>query len=79
MLCYKMKFINALKLDDYKGILFKSREEILKTFNKIMLAISLMGLMTNSVWAANASFNFSVTPIAENVYSIVSPSLGLHP
>ncbi len=49
----------------------------MKTFNKIKLAISLMGVLINSVWAANASFNFSVTPIAENVYSIVSPSLGL--
>ena len=66
-----------LKLGDCKGILLKSREEILKTFYKIIIAISLMGMMNNSLWAANASFNFSVKPIAENVYSIVSPSLGL--
>jgi glyoxylase-like metal-dependent hydrolase (beta-lactamase superfamily II) len=36
-----------------------------------------MGLMHSSVWAASAKFSFSVTPIAENVYSIVSPSVGL--
>jgi cyclase len=49
----------------------------LKTFRNIILTISLIGLIPSSVWAANAKFNFSVTPIAENVYSIVSPSLGL--
>ena len=36
-----------------------------------------MGLMTNSTWAANAAFGFSVIAIAENVYSIVAPSFGL--
>lgn len=40
-----------------------------------------MGLVTNFVSAtdqtANANFDFSVTPIAENVYSIISPSYGL--
>ncbi len=72
-----MKLINVLKLDDYKDKLLKSREEILKLFNKIILAVSLMGLIINSTWAANARFDFSVTPIAKNVYSIVSPSLGL--
>lgn len=36
-----------------------------------------MGVMNSNVLAATAKFNFSVTPIAENVYSIVSPSLGL--
>jgi len=72
-----MTFINALTLGDYKDNLFKSWEKVLKSFNKIIFTISLMGLMASSTWAANASFNFSVTPIAENVYSIVSPSLGL--
>jgi hypothetical protein len=33
--------------------------------------------MTNSAWATKANVDFSVTPIAENVYSIVSPSFGL--
>ncbi len=77
MLCYKMKFINALKLDDYKDNLLISQEKTLKPFNKIILTISLMGLMINSTCAANTNFDFSVTPIAKNVYSIVSPSLGL--
>ena len=35
-----------------------------------------MALMCSSVWATNADFNFSVTPIADNVYSIISPSYG---
>ena len=33
--------------------------------------------MFNNVWAESALFDFSVTPIADNVYSIVSPSFGL--
>ncbi len=36
-----------------------------------------MGLITHSAWAADASFDFFVTNITDNVYSIVSPSLGL--
>ena len=49
----------------------------LKSFKDIILSISLMGLIASNVLAANVQFNFSLTPIAENVYSIVSPSLGL--
>jgi glyoxylase-like metal-dependent hydrolase (beta-lactamase superfamily II) len=33
--------------------------------------------MFNNAWADSALFDFSVTPIADNVYSIVSPSFGL--
>lgn len=36
-----------------------------------------MSSMTSSIWAANASIDFMVTPISDNVYSIVSPSIGL--
>jgi cyclase len=50
---------------------------MLKTFKKIILTLSLIGLLTNIVWAQNANFDFVITPIAENVYSIVSPSIGL--
>jgi cyclase len=50
---------------------------ILKIFIKFLVILGMFGLMTNSTSAANISFDFSVTPIAENVYSIVSPSLGL--
>ena len=46
-------------------------------FKNIILTISLMVVMNSSVLAANAKFSFSVTPVAENVYSIVSSSLGL--
>ncbi|WP_223303713.1 MBL fold metallo-hydrolase [Colwellia psychrerythraea] len=41
------------------------------------MSTCVIGAMFNSAWAENASFNFSVTPIADNVYSIVSPSFGL--
>lgn len=50
---------------------------ILKIFKDTLLTLGLIGLITNSAWAANANFDFVVTPIAENVYSIVSPSFGL--
>ncbi|MFT4928860.1 MAG: cyclase [Phenylobacterium sp.] len=43
----------------------------------LMRLIGLAGLMSNSAWAANTGFDFSVTPIADNVYSIVAPSFGL--
>jgi glyoxylase-like metal-dependent hydrolase (beta-lactamase superfamily II) len=33
--------------------------------------------MGNIVWAAGSGFSFSVTPITDNVYSVVSPSYGL--
>jgi glyoxylase-like metal-dependent hydrolase (beta-lactamase superfamily II) len=49
----------------------------MRTDKKALFAVTLMGLMVNSVWAVNPKFNFSVTPITENVYSIVSPSVGL--
>ncbi|WP_274050514.1 MBL fold metallo-hydrolase [Thalassomonas haliotis] len=47
----------------------------MKTFKKLLLP--LMGLMAHSTWAANTDLDFSVTPVAENVYSIISPSFGL--
>ena len=50
---------------------------MLKTFKKIIISTCLIGSMFNSAWAKNANFDFSVTPIADNVYSIVSPSFGL--
>lgn len=51
-------------------------EIILKVFNKTLLTLGLMGLMSNNVWAVETNFDFSVTPIADNVYSIISPSYG---
>lgn len=50
---------------------------MLKTFKKIIISTCLIGTLFNCAWANNASFDFSVTPIADNVYSIVSPSFGL--
>ncbi|TWX67899.1 MBL fold metallo-hydrolase [Colwellia demingiae] len=50
---------------------------MLKSFKNIIISTCLIGSMFNSAWAKNASFDFSVTPIADNVYSIVSPSFGL--
>lgn len=49
----------------------------MNSFNKIIISASLIGSMFNNVWAESALFDFSVTPIADNVYSIVSPSFGL--
>ncbi|MEW6998009.1 MBL fold metallo-hydrolase [Colwelliaceae bacterium BS250] len=50
---------------------------MLKVFKKTILILSFFGVLINSAWAANTQFDFSVTPIAKNVYSIVSPSYGL--
>ena len=50
---------------------------MLKIFKKIIFTLCLIGLMTNCTNDAKAPFNFKVTTIAKNVYSIVSPSLGM--
>ncbi len=50
---------------------------MLKISKNIILTLGLIGLLTNSTWAANDNFDFVVAPIAENIYSIVSPSFGL--
>ncbi|WDE02444.1 MBL fold metallo-hydrolase [Thalassomonas actiniarum] len=50
---------------------------MLKIFKQILLPLALTGLMANSAQATNTAFDFSVTPIAENVYSLVAPSFGL--
>lgn len=49
---------------------------MLKIFKTILLSLGLMNLMTYSVWAASTGFDFAVTPITKNVYSILSPSYG---
>jgi len=49
----------------------------LNSLKKIIISASLIGSMFNNAWAESANFDFSVTPIADNVYSIVSPSFGL--
>jgi cyclase len=50
---------------------------MLKIFKKSIFLFGMIGLITSSLWATNSSSDFVVTPIAENVYSIVSPSFGL--
>jgi glyoxylase-like metal-dependent hydrolase (beta-lactamase superfamily II) len=50
---------------------------MLNIFKKMIPTLGLIGLMTTCAWTADAQDNFVVTPIAENVYSIISPSLGL--
>ena len=50
---------------------------MLKILKKMIVSTCLIGSIFNSVWAENANFDFSVTPIVDNVYSIVSPSFGL--
>jgi cyclase len=49
---------------------------MLKIVNKFLITLTLIGV-TNSVYAENKSHNFTVTPIAKNVYSIIAPSYGL--
>jgi len=48
----------------------------LEIYKRVLFTLGMMALMTNSAWAANSNFDFSVTTIAENVYSIISPSYG---
>lgn len=48
----------------------------MKISKKFLIPLSLIGLWFNNAWAADASFEFTVTPITENVYSIISPSYG---
>ncbi|OJJ16967.1 MBL fold metallo-hydrolase [marine bacterium AO1-C] len=50
---------------------------MLKIIKHITFSLGLIGLITIGGLAANQSTNFKVTPIAKNVYSIVSPSKGL--
>lgn len=49
----------------------------MKIIKQFLLTLGLTGLIASSTSAANADFNFSVTPVAENVYSIIAPSFGL--
>ena len=49
----------------------------MKNFKIFVLAFCLIGLITHNVNAINSAFDFVATPIAKNVYSIVSPSLGM--
>lgn len=50
---------------------------MIKIFKQFLPVIGMLGLMANSVWAANMGFDFSVIPTTKNVYSIVAPSYGL--
>ncbi len=50
---------------------------MLKTLKKIIFPLCMVGLITNCTNVAEVPFNFEVTSITENVYSIVSPSLGM--
>jgi len=44
---------------------------------KIISFFSLIILIVQCAWSTNTNSNFVVTSIAENVYSIISPSIGL--
>jgi len=50
---------------------------MLSIFKTTLMALGLINLFINNVWAVNDEFNFSVTPVTENVYSIIAPSYGL--
>ena len=47
-----------------------------RIFKRTLFTLILIGLLINNTWAADAGFDFSVTPVNENVYSIISPSYG---
>ena len=49
----------------------------MNVFKRALVTLGLIGLTTQTAWAKHADLELSVTPIAENVYSIVSPSFGL--
>ncbi|MCE7995225.1 MAG: MBL fold metallo-hydrolase [Roseivirga sp.] len=49
---------------------------VLKHYRKVLLILSLIGLITHHS-KAQVEPDFVVTPIAKNIYSIVSPSFGL--
>tara|TARA_R110001632_G_scaffold83134_4_gene184233 strand:- start:566 stop:1528 length:963 start_codon:yes stop_codon:yes gene_type:complete len=53
------------------------KEKVKDSIEKNLITLSLIVLITNSSWAANVNSDFVVTTISENVYSIVSPSIGL--
>jgi glyoxylase-like metal-dependent hydrolase (beta-lactamase superfamily II) len=50
---------------------------MLKRLKNTLFTISLIGLITQSTWAAKTGLDFLVTPISANVYSIFAPSYGL--
>lgn len=50
---------------------------MLKIVKKLIFSLTFIGLITNSVQAAHVNTDFVVTTIAKNVYSIVSPFVGL--
>jgi len=54
-----------------------NKKTTIESIQKIILTLGLIGLIANSAWAQNANFYFVASPIAENVYSIISPSFGL--
>jgi len=54
-----------------------NKEKVKESIEKIIITLSLIVLITSSSWAANVNSDFVVTNITENVYSIVSPSIGL--
>lgn len=53
------------------------KEKLKKAIEKTILTFCLITIAANNSWAVNTNSDFVVTTIAENVYSIVSPSIGL--
>jgi len=54
-----------------------NKENVKESIEKTIITLSLMVFITNSSWATNVNSDFVVTNITQNVYSIVSPSIGL--
>lgn len=65
-----MKFVDLKQANNQPTSIKKS--------NLAIVATLMLGLFfTAPIWAANQPFQFEVTPVAKNVYSIISPSFGL--
>lgn len=73
----KTEFIHTLEFVYLKFNLSNYLDGIkVELFKRTLFTLSLMGLMFNNTQAAEPGFDFTVTPVAENVYSIIAPSYG---
>ncbi len=54
-----------------------NKEKVKESIEKNIITLGLIVLITKSSWSANVNADFVVTNIAKNVYSIVSPLIGL--
>lgn len=77
MLPYNTFKSSINKIKWYEINLVDSLEKMLEILKKIINTLGIIGFITSILSAIDASIVFKPTAITENVYSIVSPSLGL--